>query len=67
MKPTIDHSSSIPKNYNYINGTVYPNNFPKHLIDYVENDKQLFNAQLTEKRLSNKEDKSKTLFHICKN
>ena len=57
---TTARSSYNHKDYKYINGTVYPNNFPMHLIEYVEKDKLLFAEQLTEKRISKNEDKSKT-------
>ena len=72
-QPTTARSSYIHKDYKYINGTVYPNNFPTHLIEYVEKDKLLFAEQLTEKRISKKEDKSKTAIfeekmrEVCQN
>ena len=52
--------SNYPKEYQYTNGSVYPLDFPIHLKDYVEEDKKLFNEQLTEKKMSLKADKNKT-------
>ena len=68
-----DSLSNFSDDFMYINGTVYPIDFPKHLIDYVENDKKLFEEQLTETRKNQKEDKSKTAIYeermkeICEN
>jgi hypothetical protein len=63
VEPNQPVLSKYPKEYQYMNGTVYPLDFPLHLKEYVEKDKQLFQEQLTEKRIIKKEDQSKSAIH----
>ena len=47
---SIKSLQDYPKEYQYVNSTVYPVDFPPHLMNYVEEYKKLFMEQLIENR-----------------
>ena len=56
---SIKSLQDYPKEYQYVNSTVYPVDFPPHLMNYVEEDKKLFMEQLMENRRLKTDNQSK--------